>query len=198
MARLNRNFYRRDAVSLAQNLLGKVLVRQTPSGIISGRIVETEAYVGEEDLASHARFGRTNRNQIMYDHPGLVYIYLVYGMYYNFNIVASYPDVPEAVLVRSLEAIEGEELAIENLKKFGRVRSDKNIMSGPGKLCVALDLTGDLYGEDLVKSNQIYVTDDILENIEIESGPRVGIDYAGEYRDKPLRFWIKGNKFVSK
>ncbi len=182
---------------MARGLLGKRLVRKTGRGIISGNIVETEAYVGEDDLASHARFGKTARNRIMYGSGGFVYIYLIYGIYFNLNIVAAKEGVPEAVLIRALEPVAGLELARENLYKFGRVRSDRDLMKGPGKLCVALKLDKSFYGEDLALSKRIWVQD-TGETPQAEASTRIGIDYAGRYRDKPWRFTVQGNKFVSK
>lgn len=196
-AALKSNFFERPAVEVAPDLLGKILVRKTERGIISGKIVETEAYVGEEDLACHARSGKTERNKVMYEQGGLIYVYLIYGMYYNFNIVVSKKDIPEAVLIRSLEPLGGTDLAQENLKKFGRVRADKDFMKGPGKLCAALDIDKSFYGEDIAKSQKIWV-EDMGEEPEIETSKRIGIDYADIYRDKLWRYSIKGNKFVSK
>ncbi len=195
--RLTSNFFQRDALIVAKEILGKELVRVTSQGLISGIIVETEGYMGESDLASHARFGKTNRNQLMYKKGGRAYIYLIYGIYYNFNITAGRIDQPEAVLIRSLEPRQGLDLARNNLDKFGRVRSDKTFMTGPGKLCVALDIDKSFYGEDIASSRSLYVLDP-GGKYEIESGSRIGIDYAGKYRDKPWRFFIKNNPFVSK
>lgn len=222
--RLGRDFFERPAVEVAPDLLGKIIVRKIGNKTISGKIVETEAYVGEEDLASHARNGKTERNKVMYSRGGLVYIYLIYGMYYNFNIVAAKEHVPEAVLIRALEPIDGLGLAKQNLKKFGRVRADKDFMRGPGKLCAALDLDKLLYGEDITNSEKIWVEDSspfchsdltrparrgrlrevtsggipYTEKFEIETSKRIGIDYADIYRNKLWRYTIKGNKFVSK
>ncbi len=197
MKHLEKKFFERPALEAAPDLLGKILVRKTDKGIISGRIVETEAYVGEEDLACHARCGKTERNKVMYGPAGHIYIYLIYGMYYNFNIVTAKEHVPEAVLIRALEPIGGIELAKKNLKKFGRVRADKDFMKGPGKLCAALDLDKSFYDTDITSSDKIWV-EDVGEKPEIETAKRIGIDYADIYRDKPWRFTIKDNQFVSK
>ncbi len=182
---------------MARGLLGKILVRKTGGGIISGKIVETEAYIGEEDLASHARFGKTARNRVMYGPGGFLYIYLIYGIYFNLNIVAAQESVPEAVLIRALQPVAGLELIKENLEKFGRVRADRNLMKGPGKLCVALDLDKSFYGEDLASSKRIWI-EDAGEAPRIEASPRIGIDYAGAFREKPWRFTVSGNSFISK
>ena len=217
MYRLGSDFFDRSATKVALDLLGKTLVRKIGDKIISGKIVETEAYVGEEDLACHARNGKTQRNKVMYDHGGLIYIYLIYGMYYNFNIVTAKEHIPEAVLIRALEPIDGLDLAKKNLKKQGKVRTDKDFMKGPGKLCAALDLDKSFYAEDITNSKLIWVEDSPSstacpakpwrsgvipdsdrESIKIETSKRIGIDYADIYRDKLWRFTIKGNKFVSK
>lgn len=182
---------------MAPDLLGKILVRKTKKGLVSGKIVETEAYVGEEDLACHARNGKTERNKVMYGQGGLIYIYLIYGMYYNFNIVTAREHVPEAVLIRALEPIEGLDLAKENLKKFGKVRADKDFMKGPGKLCAALALDKTLYAEDIASSKRIWIEESHTRCV-IKASKRIGIDYADVYRDKLWRYTIKGSKFVSK
>ena len=199
------DFFERSALEVAPDLLGKILIRKTARGIISGKIVETEAYVGEEDLACHARCGKTERNKVMYGPAGHIYIYLIYGMYYNFNIVTAKEHIPEAVLIRALEPIGGIELAKKNLKKFGRVRADKDFMKGPGKLCAALDLDKSFYDEDITDSGRIWVEDPSLvipdsdrKSIQIERSKRIGIDYADIYRDKLWRYSIKNNKFVSR
>ncbi len=201
-------------LEVAPELLGKILVRKTDQGIISGKIVETEAYVGEEDLACHARNGKTERNKVMYGAAGHIYIYLIYGMYYNFNIVTAKEHVPEAVLIRALEPVGGIEFARENLRNFGRVRSDKDFMKGPGKLCAALNLDKTFYDEDITDSDRVWVEDPFLchsdrlrratsggisffNKFKIETSKRIGIDYADIYRDKLWRFTIKDNKFVS-
>jgi len=203
--KLTREFFERSATEVAPNLLGKTLSRKIGSKVISGKIVETEAYVGEEDLACHARNGKTERNKVMYEHGGLIYTYLIYGMYYNFNIVSARKNVPEAVLIRALEPIEGLDLAKKNLVNFGKVRADKDFMKGPGKLCAALDLNKSFYGEDIIDSDRVWVEDSsslchsrVGGNLEIEASKRIGIDYADIYRDKLWRYTIKGNKFVSK
>lgn len=198
--RLGRDFFNRSALQVAPDLLGKILIRKTARGIISGKIVETEAYVGEEDLACHARCGKTERNKVMYGPAGHIYIYLIYGMYYNFNIVTAKEHVPEAVLIRALEPIGGIELAKKNLKKFGRVRADKDFMKGPGKLCAALDLDKSFYDEDITDSKRIWVDPNPTPGVglDIETSKRIGIDYADIYRDKLWRFTIRGNRFVLK
>lgn len=154
-------------------------------------IVETEAYIGPEDKASHAYLGKTTkRNLAEYLIGGHIYIYLVYGMYWQFNISTYKEGKPECVLIRALEP------TVKN-NNFLKI---KNLTNGPGKLCQYLKLNKSFYGEDLVKSKRIWLEDKgiKIKNKEIVSSKRIGIDYAKEWKDKPWRFYIKNNLFVSK
>ncbi|MEO8041400.1 MAG: DNA-3-methyladenine glycosylase [Acidobacteriota bacterium] len=195
--RLTQDFYtRKDTLRIARDLLGKLLVVPTDDGRrVSGMIVETEAYLGEIDKAAHSYGGRrTARNEITYAEGGHVYVFFVYGMYYQLNLVTGLTDHPHVVLIRAVEPVEGIELM--------RVRrgsmKDKNLTSGPGKLCIALGITRDLNGEDLL-GDRIWVEEyRNFKKSEIAVGPRVGIDYAEEFADMPWRFWVKENEFVSK
>ena len=195
--KLDRDFFTRsDTLSVARDLLGKLLVVPTPDGRrVSGMIVETEAYLGEIDKAAHSYGGRrTARNEITYADGGHVYVFLVYGMYYQLNLVTGLVDHPHVVLIRAVEPVDGIEIMRE---RRGEMK-DKNLTSGPGKLCIAFGITRDLNGEDLL-GDRIWVEGhrDLKKN-EIARGPRVGIDYAEEFVDEPWRFWVKGNEFVSK
>lgn len=195
--RLDSDFYQKDAVSAAKNLLGKILVREINGQKIMAKIVETEAYMGAEDKASHAYNNKkTKRTKPMFARGGLAYIYLIYGMYYCFNIVTEAKDKPHAVLIRAVEPIKGLEVIKENRK----IKSQKieKLTNGPGKLSQALKIDKSLNYCDLVKSNELYLLDQGDNNFEIESAPRVNIDYAEEYKDKFWRFYIRGNKFISK
>lgn len=161
------------------------------------KIVDTEAYMGAEDKASHAYNNRkTKRTKTMFAKGGLAYVYLIYGMYYCFNIVTEARDNPHAVLIRAVEPVEGLEVIKENRK----IKSNKieALTNGPGKLSQALKIDKNLNGCDLVKSNKLYLIDNNDNNFDIEKVPRVNIDYAEEYKDKKWRFYIKGNKFISK
>ena len=196
-SKLQRDFFTRtDTLRVARDLLGKLLVVPADDGRrISGMIVETEAYLGEIDKAAHSYGGRrTARNEITYAEGGHVYVFFVYGMYYQLNLVTGLADHPHVVLIRGVEPVEGIELMRE---RRGEMK-DKNLTSGPGKLCIAFGITRELNGEDLM-GERIWVEDHRdLRKSEIASGPRVGIDYAGEFVDMPWRFWLKGNEFVSK
>ena len=195
--KLERDFFTRtDTLGVARDLLGKLLVVPTPGGRrVSGMIVETEAYLGEIDKAAHSYGGRrTARNEITYADGGHVYVFFVYGMYYQLNLVTGLVDHPHVVLIRAVEPVDGIEIMRE---RRGEMK-DKNLTSGPGKLCIAFAITRDLNGEDLL-GDRIWVEGHRdLKKSEIASGPRVGIDYAEEFVDEPWRFWVKGNEFVSK
>ena len=197
--RLGRAFYARtDTLAVARELLGKRLVVPASEGVrVAGRIVEVEAYLGAEDKAAHS-YGRrrTARTETMYREGGTVYVFFVYGMHHQFNVVTGPEDTPTAVLVRGVEPEEG----IETMWERRTVSKERELTSGPGKLCKALGLDRSFDGEDLTQSTRVWLEDAgaRLRPGEIATGPRIGIDYAEEYALKPWRFWIKGNVFVSK
>ena len=190
MKKFTREFYLRDAVSLAHALLGKILVH----GMTSGIIVETEAYVGPEDKAAHTYSNkRTSRTEIVFGEGGYAYVYLVYGMYHCFNVTANVSGKPECVLVRALEPLDGLDL----MKSRRNTNSLKNLCSGPGKLCAALRITRELYGEDLC-GDRLYIMDNDYPDMKITASSRIGIDYAEEYKDYLWRFCITDNEYVSR
>ena len=195
--KLPSEFYlREDTIALANDLLGKlIVVPDDKGGRISAMIVETEAYLGEIDRAAHSFGGRrTPRNEVMYASGGHVYVFFVYGMYYQFNIVAGSIDTPHAILVRAAEPMEG----IEIMRERRGPMKDRNLTSGPGKLCLALAIDRSFNGESL-RGKRIWVEDKCsFSDDEIASGKRIGIDYAGEDAEKPWRFWVKDNLFVSR
>ena len=195
--RLERGFYTRaNVLTAARHLLGRLLVVPAADGTrVSGIIVETEAYRGPEDRASHAYGGRrTKRTETMYQVGGTAYVYVVYGMYHQFNVVTNVREVPHAVLIRALEPVEGIELMRE--RRPGR--SDQTLTNGPGRLCISLGIDRQLDRADLL-GDRVWIEegDGRLSPSAIASGPRIGIDYAGEWADKPWRFWIPSNRFVS-
>ncbi len=180
MRPLSRRFYSRPNDELAPALLGKRLVCRDRVGgrCRVGQIVETEAYLGPDDLASHARFGRTKRNAVMFGPCGVAYVYFIYGMYNMFNIVGREAG---AVLVRALAVVDDDEIA-----------------RGPGKLTRALGITVAAHnGVDLTESDELYVAD-ARRNGDIATGPRIGVGYAGAWAHKRLRFWLEGHPAVSK
>jgi DNA-3-methyladenine glycosylase len=195
---LQRPFYERDTIIVAKDLLGKILVHKTPQGITTGRIVETEAYRGPEDQAAHSSGGRrTLRNETMFGPKGYSYVYFIYGLYYCFNVTAgNVIGKPEAVLLRALEPVEGEEImAKRRATTTGKLA---NLTSGPSRLCMAMDISKAQNKTDLT-TTPLYIKDSppIPKESIIET-KRVGVDYAGEWKNKPWRFYIKGNSFVSK
>jgi DNA-3-methyladenine glycosylase len=197
MKKLPREFYTRaDVLEVARDLLGKKLVVSNRNGTrVAGIIVETEAYRGPGDRASHAYGGRrTNRTETMYGIGGTAYVYFVYGMYYQFNVVTNVAETPHAVLVRALEPVEG--LPIMRRRRAGR--SEYELTSGPGRLCVALGIDRGLDKEDLL-GDRVWIEEaDSISPGQIARGPRIGIDYAGKWVTKPWRFWLKDNPFVSR
>lgn len=201
MNKLNKSFYERDAIVVAKELIGKYLVHNYNGRKLVGKIVETEAYMGAKDKAAHSyNYRRTKRNEVMYGPAGHTYIYLIYGMYYCFNIVTNNSDNPQGVLIRALEPIAGiEEMAYNRYKQpLSALKKAEvyNLTSGPGKLTQALQITKEHYGTNLL-SDKIYVLNS-NDKYEIKTSPRINIDYAEEAIHYPWRFYIKGNNFVSK
>ncbi len=187
---LKRAFYTRSALTVAKDILGKHIVRRYRGKKIIGKIVEVEVYYGPQDRASHAYGGkRTKRNRAEYMQGGHVYIYLVYGMYWQCNISTGPEGHPQCILIRTVEPVCGFK------DREG---------SGPGKFCRVFRLNKSFYGEDLTKSKRLWLEeekdkDKNKDKVRVRTGPRIGIDYAGPYWSKiPWRFWMKGNKFVSK
>ena len=198
-ARLERDFYTRaDTLRVARELLGKRLVVPGAGGArVSGRVVEVEAYLGASDRAAPSFGGRrTRRTETMYALGGAVYVFFVYGMHHQFNVVTGPEGTPHAVLVRAVEPEEGVEL----MKARRPVQKERELTSGPGKLCRALGLDLSFDGEDLTRSGRVWLeeTGVKLKPDEIASGPRIGVAYAGEDALKPWRFWVRDNIYVSK
>src|SRR5688572_16036609 len=195
--RLPLAFYARaDVLAVARDLLGKVLVVPARGGArVAGIIVETEAYRAPEDRASHAWNGRrTRRTETMYGPGGTAYVYFVYGMYHQFNVVTNVADVPHAVLIRALEPLEGVDL----MRRRRGGAAPGELTSGPGKLCIALGIDRRLDGADLL-GDRIWLEPGRRVSADaIAAGPRVGIDYAGDWVAQPWRFWLRGNPFVSR
>lgn len=189
MVSLPLSFYARNTVSVARELLGKILQHNCNNGTISGTIVETEAYLGTEDPASHAFKGVTRRNLPMFEEPGHVYIYFIYGNHYCFNVVAHPPDQAGAVLIRALEPIEG----IELMQKHRRLSDKKNLTNGPGKLTRALNLTKEHNGLTLT-NGQLKIIEGATVQYKIIATPRIGIKQGTE---KLFRFIIAGNRYLS-
>lgn len=199
LPRLGRDFYTRaDTLRVARELLGKRLVVPSEAGArVSGRVVETEAYLGVEDRAAHSYGGRrTRRTETMYAAGGTVYVFFVYGMHHQFNVVTGPAGQPHAVLVRAVEPEEG----IELMRERRPVPKERELTSGPGKLCRALAIDLSFDGADLTEGGRVWLeeTGQTYRPDEVASGPRIGVAYAAEDALKPWRFWVKGNVYVSR
>lgn len=206
--RLKRNFYTRPTLSVAKELLGKYLIRKIGRKKLIGRIVETEAYIGPQDKASHAYKGKiTNRNKTEYLEGGHIYIYLCYGIHWQLNFTTEKEGKPECVLIRALEPLiaNKHEFTTNTTNKDSQKFSAKfakirNLANGPGKLCRWMKLDKFFDEEDVTKSKRIWL-EDRSEKIllpQIVKTKRIGIDYAGEWAKKPWRFYIKNNLFISR
>lgn len=197
MKKLPVEFYDRPGVvTIAKELIGKIIVTKFDAVVTSGRIVETEAYIGLTDRASHSFGGRrTARNEYMYAGAGTAYVYICYGMHHLFNIVTNKKDIPDAVLIRALEPIKGIE---QMLKRTGKKTIDNTLTRGPGNAAKALGISKGHSGINLVK-NEIFITDDGFEvNKKIlGTSRRIGVESSGDAALLPYRFYIKGNPFVS-
>lgn len=169
MERLDRKFFNRPTVKVAQELLGKYLVRHIGNRVVKVRIIETEAYCGTKDLACHASRGLTERTRIMFGPAGFLYVYMIYGMYHCLNIVTEKEGNPSAVLIRGVE-----------------------ICRGPGKLCRELKIDRKFNGIDMTKNDLLWIEDSKIKvkKLQIKKGKRVGVDYAGKWKDKLWRFYI--------
>ena len=187
-------WFDRPAEDLASDLLGSRLVHAAPEGIVGGRIVEVEAYRGPEDLAAHSARGRTPRNAVMFGAPGHLYVYLIYGLHHCLNVVAGPGDKPEAVLIRALALDEGPELA---RARRGPAIPERRLASGPGNVGRALGVDRALNGVDLL-DGPVRVEPRSGPPPRISRGPRVGVDYAGPWAGRPLRFWITDDPHVSR
>lgn len=194
MPRLEQEFFMDDAISVAQKLLGKVLVHETCEGITKCRIVETEAYMGTLDKGSHAYSGKmTPRTAPLYEQGGIAYVYLIYGMYHCMNVVVNVKGLAQGVLIRALEPLEG----IELMKKRRKMDNVKNLCSGPGKLCIAMDITKKENGLNLMTSSLYLEEPKVEEAFKIKAATRIGIDYAEEAKDFLWRFYIKDTPYLS-
>ena len=197
MKKLPVQFYKRtDVVLIARELIGKVIVTNFDGIITSGRIVETEAYIGLSDRASHSFGGkRTARNEHMYAAAGTAYVYICYGMHHLFNVVTNAKHIPDAILIRAVEPIAGID---SMLNRTGKVKLDSSLTKGPGNAAKALGISKNNSGINLLK-NEIYIADDGFEvqHTLIGTSRRIGVESSGDAALKPYRFYVKGNRFVS-
>lgn len=195
-SKLPREFYTRaDVAQVARDLLGQLLVVSAGGTRVSGTIVEAEAYQGPEDRASHAYGGRrTRRTSTMYAIGGTAYVYFVYGMHYQFNVVTNAPEVPHAVLIRALTPCEGVAL----MRRRRRVTEEVALTSGPGKLCMALGINLTFAAADLLGDRIWIEAGPSVPPEQVACGPRIGIAYAQGWVETPWRFWIRGDPHVSR
>jgi DNA-3-methyladenine glycosylase len=196
MQKLPQSFYlRNDVLKIARELLGKVLVTNWNNEYTSGRIVETEAYAGEIDNASHASKGKTARTSVMFEEGGTAYVYLCYGIHEMFNIVTNKSGMPHAILIRGVEPIDGIDVM---LQRTGKKKLDETLTRGPGNVGKAFGFHRSQCGISL-QSDELYVADDgyKVEKKMIAASPRIGVAYAGDHALWDYRFYSKGNRFVS-
>lgn len=188
-------FYARPVLTVARDVIGKVLVHVTADGVLAGRVVEAEAYRGPEDRAAHSWGGRrTARTEVMFGPPGLAYVFFVYGQHWHFNLVTTAEGAPHAVLIRAVEPIAGQ--ALMTLRR--RVaQDDVRLTNGPGKLCQAFDIDRRHNGIDLT-GGELFLTDSEIPRGRVARATRIGIDYAGAWAEKPWRYFEAGNRWVSR
>jgi DNA-3-methyladenine glycosylase len=189
---LPRAFYERETEIVAREMLGTVLECETDAGLASGIIVETEAYLGEHDLACHAAAGRTARTEALYGPPGTSYVYFIYGMYWCFNAVTRTEGLPSAVLVRAVEPLSGT--AVMHKRRPG-IRNEVDLTNGPGKLCTALGIDGSMSGKSLQRKPLVIREGKPVPDEKVEVTTRIGITKSADW---PLRWIVRGNRFVSR
>jgi DNA-3-methyladenine glycosylase len=189
---LPRDFYDRDTEAVAREMLGTVLECETPEGTASGIVVETEAYLGEHDLACHAAAGRTTRTEALYGPPGMSYVYFIYGMYWCFNAVTREEGLPSAVLVRALEPLDG--IALMHRRR-PHAKKSVDLTNGPGKLCRALGIVGSMSGRSLQRKPLVLREGEPVTESKVDTSTRIGITRSADW---PLRWFVRANPFVSK
>jgi DNA-3-methyladenine glycosylase len=190
--KLSRTFYARPVLQVARDCIGKILVHRTDEGIAAGRIVECEAYRGPLDRAAHSSRGLTPRTRAMFGPPGYAYVFLLYGRSWAFNIVVASEGEPHAILVRALEPTDHLELME---RRRGKPAASRELTNGPGKLCHALAITGADYGRDLCGEDLFLLEGE--RRGPVGRSPRINVDYAGVWAEKPWRFFEKGNRYIS-
>lgn len=197
MKKLSVEFYKRnDVILIAKELIGKIIITCFNNQITSGRIVETEAYIGLTDKASHSFGGkRTARNEYMYAAGGTAYVYICYGMHNLFNVVTNKKDIPDAVLIRAVEPLKGIDIMLE---RTGKLKPDNTLTKGPGNAAKALGISKIHSGINLRKQD-ICIVDDgsIIKPALIAASRRIGVESSGDASLKPYRFYVKGNPYVS-
>ncbi|MEK7076374.1 MAG: DNA-3-methyladenine glycosylase [Patescibacteria group bacterium] len=190
--RLKRKFFNRNTVLVAQELLGKFLVRRIGNKLVKAKITETEAYCGTRDLACHASKGLTERTKVMFGSAGFSYVYMVYGMYHCLNIVTEKEGNPAAVLIRSVGVVDGLPRSELPILSFAAQPQSEVLLRGPGILCRELKIDRKLNAVDLIKSNLLWIEDGEIKikKSQIKKGKRIGVGYAGKWKDKLWRFYL--------
>ena len=191
--RLDAAWFDRPAVSVARDLLGTRLVHDSVDGLVAGRIVETEAYAGPEDLAAHSARGRTPRNAVMFGPPGHAYVYLIYGIHHCLNVVCGPGDKPEAVLIRAVSIDEGRDVA---RRRRGAAVADERLAAGPGNVTAAFGIDRTDNGRDL-RAGALRLELG-AHTAGVVARPRIGVAYAGEWATLPWRFLVRGDRHVSR
>ena len=201
---LEKDFFKQGALDLAKDLLGKILVRECDGRILKGKIVETEAYIGEIDKASHAYNGRrTERTEPLFREGGIAYVYFIYGKYFCFNVISGIENKGEGVLIRAIEPLNefdylAEKRFNQNYDELTKAK-EKALTNGPSKLCLTYSIDKSDNYKKLYEKGNLYIEDNYEDNLfEIVESKRIGIDYAEEAIDFLWRFYIKDNKYVSK
>ena len=194
---IKRDFYLRNGLDVAKEILGKTIVREVEGEKFYFKIVETEAYLGPEDKGAHSYGGKvTPRTKPIFDEGGITYIYLIYGMYYCLNIVANKADIPHCVLIRAVEPLNEETIAFSKANRPIKSKKLQDLTNGPGKLCQALKIDKALNEIDVTKQGDLYILEGEVPK-KIVMDKRINIDYAEEYKEKEWRFYIEGNPYVS-
>ncbi|MEL7566993.1 MAG: DNA-3-methyladenine glycosylase [Dehalobacterium sp.] len=191
MRQLKKDFFNRETSLVAKDLLGKVMKIQIAETGLSGKVVETEAYLGFNDPGSHSFRGRTKRNAVMFGPPGVSYIYQIYGIYFCYNITTDHEDIPAAVLIRALEPLTGSEIMQKNRGK----KEMKDLCSGPGKLVQAMGITKSMNGTSAIDGPIKFYAEDGIKSFQIVETTRIGLNQGADLR---LRYYIKNNPFISK
>jgi DNA-3-methyladenine glycosylase len=192
---LPREFYARPVLTVARDVIGKVLVHETAQGLLAGRIVEAEAYRGPEDRAAHSWGGRrTERTEVMFGPPGFAYVFFVYGMHWHVNVVTTKAGAPHAVLLRAVEPLVGVRLMAQ---RRGLPETNVNLTNGPGKLCQAFGIDKRHNKVDLT-AGRLFLSEGDTPRGKLVRSARIGVDYAGSWAEKPWRFCEQGNRWVSR
>lgn len=200
---LEKDFYKKDARELAKELLGKVLVRKVDGKVLRGKIVETESYIGAIDKACHAYPNKvTERIKPLYEDGGIAYVYFIYGKYFCFNVISGSKGTAEGVLIRAIEPLNEIDYLLSKRFNIGiekaKEKDIRAIANGPSKLCIAYNISKSENYHKLYEGEELYIEEGERESFNIVETTRIGIDYAEEARDFPWRYYIEGNKYISK